>query len=206
MTRATCDQLPGWVVVIAGPPCSGKSTLAARLAGSGDVVLDFDVIARALGSPASWLHAEPYRTRAEARMRELMGWLPGHGSGTAYVVRSLPDPRHRATTVRLLRARVAYVVDPGVAECLRRCEVDGRPVGTVGEIGEWYARFRPWSGDRTPDELATQSDDVMGGPIGLATTNCAVCPRATPSTETCGLLVGNQQGCPQKIKKPVELA
>lgn len=53
------------VVALCGPPCAGKTTLARRLAEPGDVVLDFDDIARAMGSPTLRLHPEPFRAMAE---------------------------------------------------------------------------------------------------------------------------------------------
>src|ERR1044072_5358097 len=126
--------LPAIAVLIAGPPCSGKTTLAEQLANAGDVVLDFDAVARELGSPARWMHQEPYRTQAEMRMRDLMDRLPGSAPGTAYVIRSVPDPRHRATTARKLQAKAVHLLDPGMDECVRRSEVDGRPDGTVESI------------------------------------------------------------------------
>jgi hypothetical protein len=44
------------LTVITGPPCGGKSTYARAHAKPGDIVLDFDTIAQALGSPATHDH------------------------------------------------------------------------------------------------------------------------------------------------------
>lgn len=55
MILPTCD-LPAQVVLICGPPCSGKTTLTKQLANPGDVVLDLDAIAQELGSPRQWMH------------------------------------------------------------------------------------------------------------------------------------------------------
>lgn len=141
--------LPANVILICGPPCSGKTTLANELAQSGDLVLDFDAIARELGSTKEWWHDEPYRGQAERRMREVMDRLPGSAPGTAYVIRSLPEGQHRAITARRMKASACWVINPGEAECKRRAEQDGRPQGTVAYIAEWFDQYRPWSGDGT---------------------------------------------------------
>ena len=38
------------LTVVVGPPCAGKSTYIRRMARSGDVLIDYDALARALGS------------------------------------------------------------------------------------------------------------------------------------------------------------
>ncbi len=147
MTSETYD-LPARVVLLCGPPCGGKTTRARELAGPGDLVVDLDEVARSLGSPVAWLHPEPWRTRAEVQVRRLLDQLPGNGPGTAYVIRSLPRPQHRAITARLTRAETVHVIDPGMDECLRRATVDSeRPEGTDAQIRSWYAAYRSWSGD-----------------------------------------------------------
>lgn len=142
------------VILLCGPPCAGKTTLAEQLAQPGDQVLDLDIIARELGSPARWVHPEPYRTQAEQRIRELMRQLPGTGPGTAYVIRSLPNPQHRAITAKMIKAIRCIVLNPGQAECIRRATVDGRPPTTVDAIADWYNHYRSWSGDTQSDHVA----------------------------------------------------
>lgn len=148
MTSETCD-LPARVILLCGPPCGGKTTRAGELALAEphNLVVDFDDVARSLGSPALWLHPEPYRSQAEQQMVQLLNRLPGNGPGTAYVIRSLPRRQQRAIAARLTRAEQVHVVDPGMDECLRRATVDGRPEGTADQIVMWYAAYRSWSGD-----------------------------------------------------------
>ncbi|WP_410676677.1 AAA family ATPase [Amycolatopsis sp. cmx-4-68] len=116
------------VVLIAGPPCGGKSTLAGQLAQARPgIVLDRDVIARGLGSTRRWLHEAALTERAEQIMAGEMARIGQATDVIAYVVRSVPTPRARAELAHQLRADVVYVVDPGMGECLRRATADARP-------------------------------------------------------------------------------
>ncbi|MEU0797162.1 AAA family ATPase [Amycolatopsis sp. NPDC005961] len=133
------------IVVIAGPPCAGKTTLAWQVAGPDDVVLDFDDIARGMGSPVQWLHPEPYRTQGELVLQQAIAEAhAAQGSGTAWVLRTAPRPSSRASLAELWGADV-YVLDPSEAECRRRAR--GRPTGTGSAISSWYHRYRPRRGD-----------------------------------------------------------
>lgn len=137
------------IVVLAGPPCSGKTTLAHRMAQAeqGDVVLDYDTIAHTMGSPVHWLHPEPWRTQAEHEMQHAI--LRAHqtpGTGTAWVLRTAPRPAHRERLAQQWGCHV-YLLDPGEQECRRRAVADSRPSGTRQSIGLWYHRHSPWVGD-----------------------------------------------------------
>ena len=47
------------LTVVTGPACSGKSSYVREHAEPGDVVIDFDVLAQALGSPVAHDHPRP---------------------------------------------------------------------------------------------------------------------------------------------------
>lgn len=53
------------LTVITGAPCAGKSTYARQHAMPGDIIIDFDAIAQALGSPATHGH-EPHTVEVAA--------------------------------------------------------------------------------------------------------------------------------------------
>jgi predicted kinase len=150
------------VVLLCGPPCSGKTTLAHHLTEHGDTVLDFDAIARDLGSPEQWIHPEPWRTQAEQALQASVSRaLADPAPSTAWVLRTAPRPAQRARLAQQWQATV-YLLDPGEAECRRRAVEDQRPSGTRRSIGEWYHRYSPWSGDRDPSGLDARW--VNGGP------------------------------------------
>ena len=49
------------VTVVTGPPCSGKSTYVRNHAKPGDIVIDFDAMAQAFGSPTPHDHSAATR-------------------------------------------------------------------------------------------------------------------------------------------------
>lgn len=128
----------GLVVLIVGPPCGGKSTLAQRLAVPGDVILDHDEVARRMGSPKRWKHDYRYGVAAERWMRRAIARLAWGVAGSAYVIRCLPRRGDRVALASRLNAETR-LVDPGMNECIRRAIADHRPVGTVDAIRKWYA-------------------------------------------------------------------
>ncbi|MFJ8913418.1 AAA family ATPase [Amycolatopsis sp. NPDC102389] len=147
------------VVVIAGPICAGKTTLAHKLADeNGGRVLDRDEIARAMGSPRKWLHSKTYSRQAEHVMRLELDQIAKAREGIVYVVRSLPVAAQRAALVDRLRAEL-ILLDPGRDECIRRARVDRRPPGSVPAIHRWYARYLPGTEEQEPEEHFATSRD-----------------------------------------------
>lgn len=141
------------IVVLAGPPCSGKTTLAHTIARPDDVVLDYDTIAQALGSPVQWIHPEPYRTQAEQHLQARIAHAYSHPTpGTAWVLRTAPHPASRQALAGRWRAQV-YLLNPGKTVCERRALDTDRPRGTRTRIGHWYHRYQPWPGDLDPGLL-----------------------------------------------------
>lgn len=141
------------VVVLAGPPCAGKTTLAYHVAKQGDVVLDYDEVARSMGSPVRWLHPEPYRTGAEQELQAQLAHAHAHPSdATCWLLRTAPHPTTRMALAQAWQAQV-YLLNPGERECRRRAKAEARPAGTGQRIGEWHHRYRAWIGDRDPSLL-----------------------------------------------------
>src|SRR4051812_23851021 len=130
------------VVVLAGPPCAGKTTLAHHVAKQGDVVLDYDEVARSMGSPTQWLHPEPYRTGAEQELQAQLAAAHAHPSDhTCWLLRTAPHPTTRMALAQAWQAQV-YLLNPGERECRRRAKAEHRPAGTGQHIGSWYHRYR----------------------------------------------------------------
>lgn len=128
------------LTVITGPPCGGKTTHVRDHAEPGDVVLDLDAIAHAMGYPHEQItwgddHAA-VRAARMARGNVLHALLSGKLECTAWVIDTDPDGGMRAQ-YRRAGARIV-TIDPGLDTCLERA-VD-RPAATRKSIADWYAR------------------------------------------------------------------
>lgn len=82
------------LTVVTGAPCSGKSTYVRQHAVPGDVVIDFDLIAQALGSPVDHGHDSQYwKVAIEARDAAIKAAIGRHREGCrVWVIDSKPSP------------------------------------------------------------------------------------------------------------------
>lgn len=136
------------LTVVTGPPCSGKSSYVRQHARSGDIVVDFDLIAQTLGSPVGHGHGSRHVHVTIAAWRAAVtAAIRAHGWGhIVWIVDSQPSQR-RATEYRKAGARVVQLhAEPD--ELRERARRDGRPRDTFDRIGQWAgptpARSRRW--------------------------------------------------------------
>lgn len=134
-------------VIIAGPPCAGKSSLAKRIAAQiGGVVIDFDDIARhQFGSGSRHDHPWLIREAVHAEIEHRLDNLPEN----AVVIRSAPGAlERRALAERITADRVIVLAVPA-DEAKRRAEADRRPEWTANAIDRWWQRYQPHPADET---------------------------------------------------------
>ena len=83
------------LTVITGAPCSGKTTYLNEHAQPGDVRIDFDTIAQALGSPVRHEHPEHVRmvTIATRRAAITAAIEQHHKGATVWIVDTNPGAR-----------------------------------------------------------------------------------------------------------------
>lgn len=136
------------LTVVTGPPCAGKSTYVDDHRQTGDVVIDVDRIAVALGAETDhvdWSTNTAHRILA----RELRGYLvrtlvadmKREGQPPAdydvWLVDTAPKGWQRSEYRRV--GATIVDLDPGRAVCHERAKDAGRTVATHGEIERWYA-------------------------------------------------------------------
>lgn len=123
--------------VILGPPCSGKSTYVRDHSEPGDVLVDYDAIAQALGSKEPYDAPKPIKSAAFAARSAVIAHVIDTGA-EAWVIHASPTvaqmERYRAIGAEIVE------MDTDMETCLERAEADGRPDWTAGVIRDWFGR------------------------------------------------------------------
>jgi hypothetical protein len=127
------------LTIITGPPCAGKSTYLQQHARPGDIIIDFDRLAQALGSPVTHGHGEHiWKVTIEARDTAITTAVRCHARGArAWIVDSKP-PSSRRSWYESQGARFADLTAPA-AELHRRATQAGRPACVHDLIDQWLA-------------------------------------------------------------------
>ena len=126
--------------LIVGPPAAGKSTWVRQQAKPGDITIDYDTIAEALGSTG---HDHPDHVKAvtkAARQAAIDTALTLADDHDVYIIHSMPSAR----LLRHYRNHGAQVItiDPGRDVVLARCKQE-RPWRIGQAAKEWYDGRRP---------------------------------------------------------------
>ena len=124
------------VTIVCGPPCAGKTTWVRERAQAGDLVVDYDDIARRLGSPRQHDHGPRYHRRVEAVIARALAGIEAGRHERAWVIRSLPSTTERDALARRLSASVVVLDEPDevLHERARRRD---NPSRTIRAIREW---------------------------------------------------------------------
>lgn len=123
----------GRLVLVIGPPCSGKTTYVAEHATPDDVVIDVDALARAVGSRAEHDH-RPVHLAAALAARDVLVVAAGRWSTvTTWLITtsrqslgSLPLPPHEVV-----------VLGTSIDECLARAQAAQRTSQVLEAIRTW---------------------------------------------------------------------
>lgn len=123
--------------VVTGPPCAGKSTYVQENRKDKDVVVDYDLIAQALGGVKPHDSEGAIRTcalSARARVTDLCV----ERDFDSWIIRTEIDADD-SEMFRLAGAEFVEI-DPGEDACIARAEADGRPEDCIEAIHAWYAK------------------------------------------------------------------
>lgn len=139
------------VALVCGPSCAGKSTFVAHHAQPGDLVVDFDTLARLSGSTRAMYHAQPYMNAAEARLTALVAEIGRREDVTAWVIRRAPELAARQQLAQQLRATrtVVLLPTPALAKARARRR-DTNHYRTRLAIDGWFRRYEPGDAEVIP--------------------------------------------------------
>lgn len=147
------------VILVTGPPGSGKSTWCQEHAGSGDVVIDLDECFQTVCGVHGHHADRAYLGQALRYRNTLLADLSRKHSGRAYVIVGAPAMVEVAWWVDRLRATHVRL-DPGQQVCMGRVHPT-----RVALVADWYAKAKAnrWT---HPAERRIQVLDETGWPVG----------------------------------------
>ena len=149
--------------IITGPPCGGKSTYVREHAKDGDLRVDYDQIAKALGSVNEHAAEGLIRKAAfEARAGAIKAALKDTES-ESWIIHTRPTPEQ----MRAYEAAGAEFIelDPGKDVCLERARQDGRPDQTFEGIESWYSERKGNDMEHLYKSFEIKADEKDSGTI-----------------------------------------
>lgn len=135
----------GNITIVVGPPAAGKTTHIAQHRQPGDLVVDHDALAQALGSPhqhtSNGVHASIAKIARDAVIAAII-----ERNLTAWIIHTAPTPTQISNYQRA--HATPLLIDPGKGTCIHRARTQ-RQGWTIAAIKAWYdndaERLREWT-------------------------------------------------------------
>jgi len=123
--------------VIAGAPCSGKSSFVRATAQPGDLIYDYDDLHRALSGLGSHQHLASIRPYVLAARDAIFHQLEAHGQQSAFVITSSPRRAEVEALANRLSAELV-LLSVSLADAHQRADLDERPEVWHAYIENWF--------------------------------------------------------------------
>lgn len=143
------------LIIVCGPPASGKSAYVAERAGPSDLVIDLDVIAAELsGSPSRFWSRDAWLAPAMTRRNQLLLSLsdPATAPARAWFIVSEPEARGRRFWSEALQPEEVVVLEASRSVCARRIDADPERStlrdAQLSLVASWWKRYSKRPEDR----------------------------------------------------------
>jgi hypothetical protein len=122
------------IVLVIGPPGAGKSTWVNEHKGERDLVVDYDSLAQALGSPVGHGHSDSLHTATMSARNAVLNSLRKGAIdvGRAWIISSNPKAEEMFPYHSIMN------VDPGRHEVEQRVRRGDRPEHFIELVRNWY--------------------------------------------------------------------
>lgn len=162
--------------VVSGPPAAGKSTYVSEHAQPGDIVIDHDTLAVALGSPDAHDHPAAIARVAHAARGSAIK-ASKDSDADVWLIHTQPDATALAEYERL--GAELITIDPGIDVVRARAQAE-RPAESVAAVEAWYR-----TASRTPagDPTRVQHPDME---THMGAEQTPLVPQGTPAPAPAG--------------------
>ena len=130
------------VILVCGPPCSGKSTYVMAHWTQGDLIFDYDRVMEAVTNLPSHERC-PYAFDFVNVMRDAFYRRaePGRHSGTIWIIEGAPQRSRREELMARFGAELVLLLPP-VEELLSRAEQRGPNWPPI--VKDWLSKHEAW--------------------------------------------------------------
>ena len=148
------------VHVITGPPCSGKTTYVREHAKDGDLRIDFDVIAQALGAADDHFADGIIWTAAKSARKAAIETAFSYPVAESWVIHAIPT-KEQLQEYREKGAEIT-TLDPGYEVCMERAQRDNRPQHNIDGIRQWYGKGRKMEVKKKTFSVKADNGSITG--------------------------------------------